>query len=163
MKLRFRNRKPYSVIHRRAWMSIIGGVALSIGLAHVMNQIPFNEPLVSPIGNLNVIQTVYAQESTWSNYDLVTFYAKQYGVNVELAHCIAFNESNYNTSAVGDSGKAGGIFQFWSGTWKGWRKKMGRSTKDTRFVAKDNIETAMFVMSKGGYRNWSPYNDGRCK
>lgn len=51
----------------------------------------------------------------------------------------------------------------WGGIWRGWRKQMGRSTKDTRFVAKDNIETAMYVMSKGGYKNWSPYKDGRCR
>lgn len=156
-------KKPYSVIHRKAKLLLMGGIALSMGIAHICNQIPWNEPLVSPVGNLNVIQTVYASESTWSNYDLVTFYAKQYGVDVALAHCIAKAESTYQSGAVGDSGKAVGVYQWHPDSWRGWRKRMGKSTKDTRFVAKDNIETAMFTMSKGGYKNWSPYNDGRCK
>jgi soluble lytic murein transglycosylase-like protein len=136
---------------------------MGVVFAYLAEKVSPSYELVSPIGNLNVIQTVYASESTWSNYDLVTFYAKQYGVNVSLAHCIANAESAYQSGAVGDSGKAVGVYQFHHATWRGWRKKMGRSTKDTRFVAKDNIETAMFVMSKGGYKNWSPFNDGRCK
>lgn len=53
------------------------------------------------------------KDASWD--DVITAVAKQHGVNPQLALAIARKESGMNPGAIGDSGKAIGLFQMHSG------------------------------------------------
>ena len=90
-------------------------------------------------------------------------WAKYYGVSPEFGLCVAFHESSMNPLAVGDSGKARGLFQFWAGTWEMFRKKMGESTQDMRVNVNESSKTAMWAISEGYGSHWSVITNGLCK
>lgn len=89
--------------------------------------------------------------------ELVTYYADEFGVNQELAHYIAKNESNYNPTRVGDMDitcpsrqsphygkpvRARGVFQI-TQCWYYY------VSDEEAFNAETNIKIAMEIISKG--------------
>lgn len=83
--------------------------------------------------------------------------ARRYHVNVNCMLNIAWRESKYDPTAVGDHGDAIGIFQFHSQLWS--RTPQGRAGL-SRYDASANIEAAAWVMSNPnrdpnmGYQPW---------
>jgi hypothetical protein len=86
---------------------------------------------------------------------VINKWAKHYKVSTALAHCIAFKESSYRTDAIGDGGKALGLFQWHKPSWEFMRAKMGESTEDKRDCPEEATKTAMYAISKGYLRWWT--------
>lgn len=88
---------------------------------------------------------------------LIVFYATLYGVSPALATEICRLESDFAWDAIGDDGKAHGLFQFHLPLWREQRAKMGLSTEDLRLDPVENVRTAMFTMSQGLGCRWSTW------
>ena len=99
------------------------------------------------------IETYEAEvEEPLSVQELVSHYADEFGVNKELAHYVAFNESSYNPNAIGDmditcplDGKpvrARGVFQL-TDCW------YGHIPDEDAFHAETNIKIGIEVIAKG--------------
>lgn len=99
-----------------------------------------------------VSELAYRQQiSNW-----VSQYSNQYGVPEHYVHCIIQHESRYNEIAVGDSGRAVGLGQFWPGTWEGFRKLMGEDPNvELRKNPEENIKTLVWALSENRDGNWS--------
>jgi hypothetical protein len=82
-------------------------------------------------------------------------YAEEYGVSVRYLTCIAREESRFNSEAVGDSGKARGVYQFHLGTWQSFRRQMGLSTEDLRTDEEEATRTTAWAISKNLDGHWS--------
>lgn len=93
-----------------------------------------------------------AEPEPLSVEELVSHYADQFGVNQELAHYIAFNESSYNPNAVGDMNitcpgkgtpvRARGVYQL-TECW------YGHVSDEEAFDPETNIKIAMEIIAKG--------------
>jgi len=87
-----------------------------------------------------------------SVYDMVTFYAEVLGVDKDLAHYIASEESQYNPQAIGDMDitckrtglpvRARGVFQI-TDCW------YPQVTDDMAFDSETNIHIAMKIIAQG--------------
>ena len=95
--------------------------------------------------------------------ELITFYCQKYDVREDLVRCVIANESQFNHLAVGDSGKAKGLAQFWIGTWRSFRKLMGLDDSDMRTDKAESIKTMVWGLSQGKGNHWSPIKKGICK
>jgi soluble lytic murein transglycosylase-like protein len=72
----------------------------------------------------------------------------------EFATRVAWCESSFNPSAVGDQGRARGIFQFWQATFLG--TNVGRAAGwDAAFDAETNIRAAAELVARGGWGPWT--------
>jgi len=120
----------------------------------------YSAPLLNPMGTM-IVPVVHAQEAPHKTpRALIVQFSYLYGVPENLALCIAKNESGFNPEAVGDHGKAVGLFQFWAGTWTMFRKKMGLSPVDLRTDPLESTRTAMWAIANGYGKHWSTYR--RC-
>lgn len=77
-----------------------------------------------------------------------------YGVDPELALCICRRESSFNNRAVGDEGKAVGLWQWHKPSWDHVRRSMDLSTLDHRANIVESTEAAMYAMSVLGLHHW---------
>jgi hypothetical protein len=82
-------------------------------------------------------------------------YAKQYGVDPVIFKKVMFCESHNKQSAIGDSGRAVGVFQFHKGTFDGYAKKLGKTLDINSY--RDQIELAAYMFSIGEARHWTAY------
>ncbi len=87
--------------------------------------------------------------------------ALKYEIDPYLAVAVAHCESRLNPLAKNKHSTAKGVFQFLNGSFnyygtKLWGTTKGRSALD----AEDNIELAMYVMSKRGTKDWQ--SSARC-
>lgn len=120
---------------------------------------------ISPVPpfQVQVIREVKAVEVYPETVDqMIADASKEFGVSKYLLHCILEKESNYRADAVGDSGKAVGMAQFWPATWSGFRKLMGEEISE-RTNPRQAIRTLAWALKDGRGRNWTPYLDGRCR
>ncbi len=87
--------------------------------------------------------------------ELIYKYADQYEIDRELALNVALCESELKTTAIGDGGKARGVYQFHKPTFDLLSKKMGEKMdyKNTE----DNIKLAMWAFSTDRGFHWSCY------
>ena len=93
--------------------------------------------------------------------ELISIYAEKYGVSDPLAYKIALCESrNYITGQIdplikNPTSTASGVFQFVNKSWNYYGAQLWGSMegKDV-FNPKQNIELAMYVMSKRGTKDW---------
>lgn len=87
--------------------------------------------------------------------ELIYKYADQYEIDRDLALSVAKCESELKTTAIGDSGKARGVYQFHKPTFDLLSKKMGEKMnyKNTE----DNIKLAMWAFSTDRGFHWSCY------
>ena len=86
---------------------------------------------------------------------LINKYADQYDFDQKLALDIATCESELKTNAVGDHGKAYGIYQFHKPTFDEFSKKLGE--KMDYHDTEDNIKLAIWALSKDKGQHWSCY------
>ena len=78
------------------------------------------------------------------------FPASQADFAVRVAYC----ESGFNPNAVGDQGRARGIFQFWRGTFLG--TDVGATYGwDAAFDAEINVRAAAELVARGGWGPWT--------
>lgn len=88
--------------------------------------------------------------------ELIEKYAKQYKVNASLAYKIADCESDFNPKNKNPRSTASGVFQFLRGSWNYYGTQLWGSMKGKDvFNAEQNIELAMYVMSKRGTVDWN--------
>ena len=116
-----------------------------------------SQEFVSPVpeGGIVVVDKHYIPiyQETIDQY--VAEASKKHRVPRYLLHCVIDHESDYREQAVGDSGKAVGVAQFWIGTWQDFRKKMGKSTEDERDNPKEAIDTLAWAISNGLGSHWT--------
>lgn len=86
--------------------------------------------------------------------ELITAYAKVYGVDPDFALAIAKCESELKTTAVGDGGRARGVFQFHKPTFEMFAKKMGQPDLDYKNT-EDNVNVAMWAFAHDKQSHWS--------
>ena len=109
------------------------------------------------------VTAVFAAEEGDNTTSMIKKWARHYGVDEEFALCVAVNESSLDPLAVGDSGKAVGLFQWHLGSWRIMRKKMGLSTVDQRLNPEESARTAMFAIANGYSHWWTPVRNRLCR
>jgi len=95
----------------------------------------------------------------------ISYWSAMYGVNLQLAYNICYLESSYNPQAVGDNGKAVGLWQWHKPSIDYVNRKMVEAgeiekmpEEDTRKDIWFSTQAAMYTMGKLGlYRWWSTY------
>ena len=87
--------------------------------------------------------------------ELIKKYSKQYDVPVRLTMEIADCESDFIVDAVGDGGKAYGVYQFHKPTFREFSKKKGE--KLDYFDTEDNIKLAIWALANNKGHHWSCY------
>lgn len=86
---------------------------------------------------------------------LFTDFAAKYHVDPNLLKKIAACESHFNPGVVSQNGLYKGMFQFAPGTWLSNRTVMGADPNpDLMFGARESIETAAFMLSRGMASSW---------
>ena len=89
----------------------------------------------------------------------IEFWATQYGVDPQKSLAVAKCESGLNPEAVGDHGKAYGLYQFWEGTFNKFASELGE--KMDYHNPDDQIKLANWAFSKGyGLIHWTCW-DGK--
>ncbi len=74
------------------------------------------------------------------------------GIDPLIAECICRAENNGNPLAVGDNGRAVGLFQFHLPAWREARRGMGLDERDERTNAVASIRAALFMFkARKGY------------
>lgn len=88
-----------------------------------------------------------------TNNELITYYAKHYKVNEDLARDIIRCESNFNEDALNTKAVVGedvGLFQLNSYYWQLHMAERGWDIYNT----KDNIQAGMWLLSNSGSSPW---------
>lgn len=81
---------------------------------------------------------------------LISHWENVYGVSIDrIAKC----ESGYNQSAIGDKGKAHGMFQYHQPTFDSFAKQIGKQMD--RENVYDQIEMTAWAFSKGYASHWT--------
>jgi len=80
--------------------------------------------------------------------ELIEQYSEEYQVPYRLAYELAKFESRLNPTAKNPNSSARGVYQFLTGTWKGF-------CEGDVLNAEDNISCALYLISKGGLSHWT--------
>ena len=80
--------------------------------------------------------------------------SQEYGLDYEKLYTLIQKESGWNENAVGDSGKAYGIAQFWRGTFSSYAKKYGMDDLQYESPA-DQILLMVKMIANGQSYNWT--------
>ena len=80
--------------------------------------------------------------------ELIEKYSEEYQVPYRLAYELAKFESNLSPTAKNPNSSARGVYQFLTGTWKGF-------CEGDVLNAEDNISCAMRLISEGGLSHWT--------
>jgi hypothetical protein len=97
-------------------------------------------------------------DTTGASQELIHYierFAKEYGVSVRYLVCLAREESRFDPNAIGDGGRAHGVWQYHLATWQMFRRQMGLSTEDLRACEEEATRTTAWAISKGLDRHWS--------
>ena len=84
---------------------------------------------------------------------LVRQVATAMDVDPNYAACVVARESEFDPAAVGDDGRAVGLFQWHIGSWIHVRRAMGLSIEDRRDNPVEATVTALWWI-KQGYADW---------
>lgn len=84
---------------------------------------------------------------------LVRAMAEAMGVDADYAACIVRRESEWDADAVGDQGRARGLWQWHLGSWRHVRAKMGLSIEDRRDDPVASTSAALWWIRQG-YGHW---------
>lgn len=138
----------------KKWL-IISGIFLFVGylISKRENLIEYveNDEIFSPILEvLSPITSVFdkvenivvgtVEKIVCSFDDIYKKYSAYFGIDWKLIKAVALQESNENSEAVGDGGKAIGLMQLWSYHW-------GDYTRDEMFDPDINIEAGTKFLS----------------
>ena len=89
---------------------------------------------------------------------LIIMYATIYNVSPTLALRICELESDFCVTAIGDNGRAHGLFQIHNNgedsSWQIIRRAMGETPEDLRLDARENVRTAMYGIGVMGLGRW---------
>ena len=90
-----------------------------------------------------------------STQHLVETMALDYGLAPRYAACICQRESGFDAQAVGDQGKAVGLWQWHLPAWQTIRRAMSLSEADERADAIASTQTALWALQHGYAGLWS--------
>jgi soluble lytic murein transglycosylase-like protein len=99
---------------------------------------------------------------------LIGWYSDRFDFDKQVALNVAKSESNYNINALGDGGRALGIFQFHKETFfwmaEEYKKQYGLKIRPDYNNAEDQIKVAIWAMSKSNdyachWTTWRRQND----
>ena len=85
--------------------------------------------------------------------DLIKYYSALYAVSYEEMSRVMACESSGKIDAVGDNGRAYGLFQFWENTFKLFAKDMGEKLEWKN--PEHQIKLASWAFSKGKQTHWT--------
>ncbi len=86
---------------------------------------------------------------------VITLFANLYGVSPEYAACVCQAESHYEVRAVGDGGRALGLWQWHVPAWTETRLAMGLDPDPAlRADPTEATLTAMYAMGVEGRYDW---------
>lgn len=103
----------------------------------------------------NPLQIAQADEQKNTTKELVTKYAQVYNVNSKVMLAMMRCESSGNQSAIGDGGRAKGIYQYHTGTWERIEDKLG---KDMDINSEhDQVHMTAYALSQGMGSQWTSY------
>lgn len=121
----------------------MGGLGTTVAIA------PKNEQLgeLQTIQSNSLLTTTQVEGKSVLLIEIATV-AQKYGLSANRMINLAQCESSLNQKAVGDSGKAVGLYQYWPGTWKQY-------CKGDRNNQSDQIVCASQMISKGLKSHWS--------
>lgn len=88
--------------------------------------------------------------------DLITFYADAYDVDETTALSVARCESEFKSTAIGDGGRAYGVFQFHEQTFREFAKQFGNETLEYK-NPEHSIQLAMWALANGKGNHWTCY------
>lgn len=87
--------------------------------------------------------------------ELIEKYSAEYNYSKKTAKAVAYCESEYKANAVGDHGKAYGVYQFHRATFEMFSKQMGE--KLDYYNPEDNIKLAIWALANDKENHWSCY------
>lgn len=103
----------------------------------------------------NPLQIAQADEQKNTTKELVTKYAQVYNVNSKVMLAMMRCESSGNQSAIGDGGRAKGLYQYHTGTWERIENKLG---KDMDINSEhDQVHMTAYALSQGMGSQWTSY------
>ncbi len=85
----------------------------------------------------------------------IVHFARVYKVQEKQLLAVSFCESSFNQNAIGDKGRAVGIFQFHKPTFDRFTKEMGEVLDYNSY--QDQAKVASWAFSKGYQSHWSCY------
>lgn len=97
-------------------------------------------PITSVFDRVENIVVGTVEKIVCSFDDLYKKYSEYFGIDWRLIKAVVLQESNENSEAVGDNGKAIGLMQLWSYHW-------GGHTRDEMFDPEINIEAGTKFLS----------------
>lgn len=116
-----------------------------MGITYLIFGLPLTYAVVAP--ELPIEQRSYEQQ--------IVYYAELNGLDTKVALAVARCESEFSNSAVGDSGRAKGIYQFHLETFNRHSKLKGEQLDYTS--AHDQIKLATWSIANGYGNEWTTY------
>jgi len=128
-----------------------------VGIALSANIVSAAAPVAEIAPVAEVVPVVKAEQCLDKEcvVDLITLYSRRYGMKESLAVRIAACESQFKTDAVGDNGKAYGVFQFHKPTFEEFSRKFGEELEYTN--PEHNIKLAVWALTHGLESHWTCY------
>ena len=102
---------------------------------------------------LEVLLALYLLTPPLTPQEIVTELALNAGQDPAFCTCIVQRESSWDIAAIGDGGKAVGLWQWHIKSWQFVRRKMGLPGTDLRMDAWESTRTALWALDHG-YENW---------
>ena len=108
---------------------------------------------------LEVFDEKTISDTTWTT-DELKMVVSQIGENKDLIECLIKKESMWNAYAVGDSGNAFGLLQFWRSTFDFYKEKYGEEWLEYENPL-HQIILADLMLKDNLWFHWTTYN--KCK
>jgi soluble lytic murein transglycosylase-like protein len=131
---------------------------ISPQLQPIQDHIGFKDDTSTPI----VISACDTDEkSKECIFELIKKYSEHYDYSEKIALKVASCESEFKPTALGDGGKAYGIYQFHKPTFNEFAKKLEKLEKLPEKMdyhdTEDNIKLAIWALSKDKGHHWTCY------
>lgn len=88
--------------------------------------------------------------------EYISLYAHQYGASEKELLAVAKCESSFNQNAIGDGGRAIGVFQFHRPTWESFSRKLGERLDINSY--QDQAKLASWAFANNYKSHWVCYN-----
>lgn len=124
----------YLISKRENFIEYVDGSEIFSGVLQVLS------PITSVFDRVENVMMGTVEKIVCSFDDLYKRYAAYFGIDWKVVKAVVLQESNENSEAVGDNGKAIGLMQLWSYHW-------GEHTRDEMFDPEINIEAGTKFLS----------------